>query len=110
MISLLGPPPSNLLARVNGSSRFFTKEGTEITNVCISQLLPMTDQTGRSQVISSLNLLCLMQDHWNYAKKTLRGEEKARFLRFVNKMLRWEASERSPAHELVNDEWIHSRD
>jgi serine/threonine-protein kinase SRPK3 len=43
-------------------------------------------------------------------EKTLQGEEKARFLRFVNKMLRWEASERSPAHELVNDEWIHSRD
>jgi serine/threonine-protein kinase SRPK3 len=41
-------------------------------------------------------------------EKTLQGEEKARFLRFVNKMLRWEASKRSPARELVDDEWIHS--
>jgi serine/threonine-protein kinase SRPK3 len=39
---------------------------------------------------------------------TLEGEEKARFLRFVGKMLCWEPSERSPAHELINDEWIHS--
>jgi hypothetical protein len=42
-------------------------------------------------------------------KATLvEGEEKASFLRFVGKMLCWEPSERSPAQELINDEWIHS--
>lgn len=40
----------------------------------------------------------------------LEGEDRARFLRLMSKMskmLRWEPSERSHAHELVDDEWIH---
>lgn len=37
------------------------------------------------------------------------GEERAKFLRFVGKMLQWEPSARSYAHELVDDEWIHGR-
>jgi serine/threonine-protein kinase SRPK3 len=38
----------------------------------------------------------------------LKGEDRTRFLRMMDKMLRWEPSERSSAHELVEDEWIHN--
>jgi hypothetical protein len=37
---------------------------------------------------------------------TLEGQDKARFLRLIQKMLQWEPTERSSAKELQEDEWI----
>ncbi|KAI4843326.1 protein kinase [Aureobasidium sp. EXF-8845] len=85
MMSLLGPPPSDLLTRGSASSRFFSSDGNLITKSPIPDPKPL-----------------------ELRENTLEGEEKARFLRLMSKMLCWEPSERSPAQELINDEWIHS--
>lgn len=46
-----------------------------------------------------------------HIESNLDGEDKERFLRLLHKMLQWEASKRSSAAELVEDEWIqkHTR-
>lgn len=37
---------------------------------------------------------------------TLQGQDKANFLRLMEKMLQWEPANRSSARELQEDEWI----
>jgi serine/threonine protein kinase len=41
------------------------------------------------------------------AEKQLKGEEKAVFLSFVKKMLKWKPEERSSAKELLGDPWLN---
>jgi serine/threonine-protein kinase SRPK3 len=41
------------------------------------------------------------------AEKRLYGEEKALFLNFVRKMLKWKPEERSSAKELLDDLWLN---
>ena len=40
-------------------------------------------------------------------EKQLEGEEKALFLDFARKMLRWKPEERSSAKELMDDIWLN---
>lgn len=37
---------------------------------------------------------------------TLQGQDKASFLRLMQKMLQWEPANRSSARELQGDEWV----
>ncbi len=37
----------------------------------------------------------------------ITGEEKAMFLNFVGRMLKWKAEDRSTAKELLEDPWLH---
>jgi len=41
------------------------------------------------------------------AEKQLEGEEKALFLNFARKMLKWKPEERSSAKELLDDIWLN---
>lgn len=43
------------------------------------------------------------------AEKRLEGEEKALFLNFARKMLKWKPEERSSAKELLDDPWLNER-
>ena len=42
------------------------------------------------------------------AEKQLKGEEKAVFLSFVKKMLKWKPGERTSAKELLDDPWLNN--
>ncbi|KZT02281.1 protein kinase [Laetiporus sulphureus 93-53] len=44
------------------------------------------------------------------AEKNLAGEDKALFLHFVRKMLRWKPEERASARELLDDPWLNAVD
>ncbi|PMB69066.1 SRSF protein kinase 2 [Beauveria bassiana] len=82
IISLLGPPPPDFLARGQLSHKFFTE--------------------GRSSALETkLNPVTLEQ-----RETTLSGEDKADFLRFMRRMLQWEPEERSSAKNLAQDDWI----
>lgn len=37
----------------------------------------------------------------------MAGEEKAQFISFVQRMLRWLPEERSTAREMLDDPWLH---
>ncbi|KAH8710405.1 Serine/threonine-protein kinase SRPK [Beauveria bassiana] len=82
MISLLGPPPPDFIARGQLSHKFFTE--------------------GRfSALETKLNPVSLEQ-----RETTLSGEDKADFLRFMSRMLQWEPEKRSSAKSLAQDDWI----
>jgi serine/threonine-protein kinase SRPK3 len=42
------------------------------------------------------------------AERHVKGEEKAQFLDFARKMLKWKPEERSSAKELLEDPWLNS--
>jgi serine/threonine protein kinase len=37
----------------------------------------------------------------------MSGEEKLRFIRFIERMLKWSPEERSTARELLDDPWLY---
>ncbi|KAM5508252.1 magnesium ion transporter [Microsporum canis] len=85
MISLLGTPPHSLLAQGKLSHKFFSNDGEFCPGVPIQDRVRIEER-----------------------ETALEGEDKARFLRLVQKMLQWEPSKRGSAKELAEDEWIHS--
>ncbi|KAL5049137.1 hypothetical protein BDW71DRAFT_217756 [Aspergillus fruticulosus] len=80
---LLGPPPPSLLARAKLRQKFFSDDN----NFCAKFLLE--------------DRITLEQ-----REKTLEGQDKAQFVRLIQKMLQWEPEKRSSAKELQEDEWI----
>ena len=101
MIRLLGPPPADLLAQGNLSHKFFSDGGMSIILFCVYSLAKL-DLVGDFYAKALLeNLIPLEQ-----RETTLEGEDKASFLRLVQKMPQWEPAKRSSAKELQQDEWI----
>jgi len=120
MISLLGPPPSSLLARGTATSRFFSKDSEFPPSSQPSQTKhksflnrATSDRNITDESLAPDNLITTVTSPASrpleLRETALEGEDRARFLRFVGKMLRWEPSERSQAHELIDDEWIHGK-
>ncbi|KAL4860462.1 hypothetical protein BDV12DRAFT_107150 [Aspergillus spectabilis] len=83
IIRLLGPPPPSLLARGKLRHKFFSDDGDFCAQSLLDDRLPLEQR-----------------------ESTLEGQDKARFLRLIQKMLQWEPTERSSAKELQEDEWI----
>ncbi|KAF8803221.1 kinase-like protein, partial [Phlegmacium glaucopus] len=85
MIALLGPPPKEFLERTKGDRvrSWFDENG---------------NWRGAAEVPKGT-----LED----AENRLRGEEKALFLSFVKKMLKWKPEERSSAKELLDDPWLN---
>ncbi|GAM37861.1 hypothetical protein TCE0_033f08139 [Talaromyces pinophilus] len=72
IISLLGPPPSSFLARGQLTHRFFSDDGDFNAGIEMKQQVPLEER-----------------------ESTLKGEDKAIFIRLMRKMLQWEPSQRS---------------
>ena len=83
MISLLGTPPPELIARAELAHKFFTKEGKFATPDIVPPKATLEER-----------------------ETSLSGEDKEEFLRFMARMLQWEPEKRSSAAELANDDWI----
>jgi serine/threonine-protein kinase SRPK3 len=84
MVALLGPPPKDMLERGSWSNSFFDESGEFKADVEISKTS--------------------LEDEM----KSLEGEEKTSFLKFLRRMLRWRPEDRATARELVQDPWIQS--
>ncbi|KAF2189938.1 kinase-like protein [Zopfia rhizophila CBS 207.26] len=82
MITLLGPPPMDLLQRGKVSEDFFDKDGRHVADIVI----PATSLESEEE--------------------NLEGEEKALFLQFLRSMLQWEPRDRKSAKELIEDPWL----
>jgi serine/threonine-protein kinase SRPK3 len=50
------------------------------------------------------------EDSLEESERNLGGENKALFLAFVRKMMRWRPEERSGAKELLADTWLRDGD
>lgn len=87
IISLLGPPPPELVERCTVKSKFFNKDGQFDCGVPVPP--PQT---------------------WESIETTWRDnddpDDRAMFLRMMRRMVDWVPEKRATAAELVNDEWI----
>ncbi|KAL0944864.1 protein kinase [Colletotrichum truncatum] len=88
MVSLLGPPPEDLLERGSSWKDFFDENGQLVLDVEV----PETS----------------FEDE----EENLEGDEKAEFLSFVRKLLQWRPEDRPSAQEVMEDPWLrgHSSD
>ncbi|KAI1203127.1 kinase domain protein [Nemania serpens] len=86
IIALLGPPPTDLLARGNLTSKFFSQEG---------------------QFTAGINLPTPVA--LEAIETNLTGEDKRRFLEFMWKMLHWDPRQRSSPGELYQDPWLQEQ-
>ncbi|KAH9822018.1 protein kinase [Teratosphaeria destructans] len=83
MIAIMGPPPLSFLQRCGPKAeQYWDKDGTW------NNAAPVPD-TNLEQM-----------------DQRLEGEEKARFLEFMRKMLRWDPEERHDCDALYWDEWL----
>ncbi|KAI2672753.1 hypothetical protein DTO013E5_5509 [Penicillium roqueforti] len=83
--SLLGPAPKDFVRRGKRTSIFYTAAGT----LKREDLVPSNFSFESS--ISKFN-----------------GEEKRMYIKFVNRMIKWNPEERSTAKELLQDPWLHN--
>ncbi|KAK0619995.1 kinase-like domain-containing protein [Immersiella caudata] len=82
IISLLGPPPKDLLEKENVTSEFYNDDGT----------FKLQHQVTETSLEAE--------------EDNLEGEEQAEFLAFLRKMLRWRPADSLSAKELLNDPWL----
>ncbi|KAG6859949.1 hypothetical protein C0995_001385 [Termitomyces sp. Mi166 len=87
MISLLGLPPTELLARGSLSSKFFSPDGK--IEVPPPRALAELETTLRA---------------WEGD-----GEDRELFLHLMSKMLQWDPRDRPTAKQLLEDEWLMAR-
>ena len=85
MISLLGPPPKDLLDVNEGATaEFFEEDGT----------FKFADKVTETSLEAE-------EEHLQEG-----SDEKAEFLAFLRKMLQWRSKDRLPAIELLEDPWL----
>jgi len=85
MISLLGPPPKDLLDLNKGATAEFF------------------DEDGAFKFVDKVTETSLEAEEENMDEGS---EEKAKFLAFLRKMLQWRSKDRLPAIELLEDSWL----
>ncbi|PIL26709.1 hypothetical protein GSI_11188 [Ganoderma sinense ZZ0214-1] len=107
MVALLGPPPVDLLQRgtMDDIGRYFDAQGKgflyrsfrvlphRLVWVCVSG--------------NWVGATSLPDDSLEQSERNLEGEDKALFLAFVRKMVRWKPEERCSANELLDDPWLN---
>ncbi|KAG5795423.1 hypothetical protein H9Q69_005516 [Fusarium xylarioides] len=84
--ALVGPPPQSLLSSGQRTSMFYKPDG-ELKN---PGLVPASGDFSLENTISCMS-----------------GEEKQRFIQFINRMVKWNPEERSTARELLDDPWLY---
>lgn len=88
MIRLLGPPPSELLARADRGtlSKYYNEQG----KFRYPELIP--------------NEMFTLEN----STPMLEGQERALFINFARRMLTWLPEQRATAKELLDDPWLKS--
>ncbi|EEQ87765.1 serine/threonine protein kinase [Blastomyces dermatitidis ER-3] len=89
VISLLGPPPLDLLNRGNRSSEFFTEDG----------------QWKQDGIVIPIPQHASLEA----SEEFLEGRNKEMFLAFMRGMLQWRPEDRKTAKELLEDPWLNNQ-
>ena len=101
MISLMGPPPPELLRKGKRTAEFFDEDGED----CPTRMTLFTNPVGQWQGgIPVPNRTSLEESEEN-----LEGSNKEAFLRFVRKMVQWRPENRQTANQLLEDDWLNGR-
>ncbi|KAH8435215.1 uncharacterized protein LDX57_012844 [Aspergillus melleus] len=83
IISLIGPPPEDMLKRGSQSPRYFDTDGL----FRFPNLVP--SERGLEQSLT-----------------VIEGDEKQMFLNFISRLLQWRPEDRATAEELLSDPWL----
>ena len=83
MHAILGPPPLDYLQRTKSSWEYFKADGTWKATALVPNI--------------SLETM----------ERRLSGDNKARFLNFIRKMLQWLPERRHTAKQLLEDPWLN---
>lgn len=109
IVSLLGPPPADLLARGSRSPEYFNEDGKSTLDppnkirprVLITVLgILKVNPTGVDATLEGTTL----EDE----EAELDSVEKKVFLTFMRKMLRWRPEDRLSARQLIEDPWLQT--
>ncbi|KFY13968.1 hypothetical protein V492_02940 [Pseudogymnoascus sp. VKM F-4246] len=90
LISILGPPPPELIKRDERSAEWFDGNG--------KWLEPDENEPERLPLLPSSGL--------KSAEENLNGKDKELFLNFIKSMLQWEPEKRKTARDLLNVPWL----
>lgn len=101
MVSLLGPPPQQLLDRGRAASKFFGPDGKKPRKLfnaatdgppgCVTWDSDVTGHNGKLEgTVTSIS----------------DADRKAQFLAFARRMITWLPEERATAVELLQDPWL----
>ncbi|KFY47801.1 hypothetical protein V495_01801, partial [Pseudogymnoascus sp. VKM F-4514 (FW-929)] len=90
LISILGPPPLELIKLGKRSPEWFDGDG--------KWLEPDENEPERLPLLPSSSL--------EAAEENLKGTDKELFLNFIKSMLQWEPEKRKTARELLDDPWL----
>ncbi|KAJ5775544.1 kinase domain protein [Penicillium nucicola] len=101
IISLIGPPPEDMLKRGSQSSRYFNGNGISITIFSSLELVAdyPTGQFKCPDLIPKARGL-------EQKLMVIEGEEKRLFLKFISRLLQWRPEDRGTAQELLSDPWL----
>ncbi|OBT42030.1 CMGC/SRPK protein kinase [Pseudogymnoascus sp. WSF 3629] len=90
MISVLGPPPLELIKRGKRSAEWFDENGNWLEpDESDPERLPLLPPSSLEDV-----------------EENLEGKDKELFLNFIRSMLQWEPEKRKTARELLSDPWL----
>lgn len=108
VMTLLGPPPLDLIKRGVRSREFFTKEGTHYT--CLPPTLSSITIANKAPCVGKWRSEVLIPKTTTLEENEffLEGENKEKFINFVRGMLQWRPEDRKTAKELLQDPWLYS--
>ncbi|KAJ5545174.1 kinase domain protein [Penicillium sp. DV-2018c] len=104
IISLIGPPPEDMLERGSRSSRYFNDDGISLTKMSLPKTCLADYQAGQFKFPGLIS----NENERGLEKKltVIEGDEKQIFLNFVSRLLRWRPEDRATAEELLSDPWL----
>lgn len=103
MTTFMGHVPSCLLRRGRRTAMFYHPNGLfQVHSPIMDRGLTKHTPLGQPKRTD------LVPKHLSFEEtvSTLTGQEKAMFLKFVRRMVKWEPEDRSSARELLNDPWL----
>lgn len=104
VISLLGPPPLELLQQGERSHEFFAEDGMPATDPQTRYEAGLMDHTGEWKADIEVPQGRSLEN----TVTRLEGEEKRAFLEFVRGMLQWRPEDQETAAQLAEDPWLRS--
>jgi serine/threonine protein kinase len=101
MITLLGPPPRDLLERRAQTEQFLTRTVRFLYFMVTGVLVNQATHLGTFKHKDLLSDATLETE-----EEILEGDEKEKFLALIRRALQWRPEDRPSAGELIRDPWF----
>jgi serine/threonine-protein kinase SRPK3 len=109
MIAILGPPPADFLDRSENCLRYWDSNGLWEHFFSTSMTATMGMEPSAADIFCPGNwrgLVPIPEISLEQREPRLEGEDKAEFLQFIRRMVRWMPEERPTTEEVIFDPWL----